>query len=106
MSQVQEKTAQKRKHTMAETAPDAEPSTKRAKKDGKVKKDKTRKEQKGKGLGKAGETGEFRVAQASLAVSVPPMFANNLREGVEEMLDSMLMRCVTSHLCTGRAKVM
>lgn len=35
---------------------------------------------------------EFRVVNASLVLSVPPVFASDLRTGVEEMLDSMVMR--------------
>ncbi|KAH9948666.1 hypothetical protein B0H21DRAFT_655967, partial [Amylocystis lapponica] len=54
-------------------------------KSGKAKKDKD----------KAGRAqGEFRVVQAVLAVSISPVFANNLRAGVDEMLDSMLMRYI------------
>lgn len=53
-----------------------------------------------KGKGKGRETdGGFRDVKASLVVSIPPVFAKNLRLGVEEMLDSMVMRCVgTSYL--------
>lgn len=36
--------------------------------------------------------GEFRVVNATIVLPVPPVFANNLRGGVEEMLDSMVMR--------------
>ncbi|KAL6305215.1 hypothetical protein BKA93DRAFT_749331 [Sparassis latifolia] len=49
---------------------------------------------KGKGKARADVDGEFRVVQASLAVSVPPVFASNLARGVEELLDSMLMRYI------------
>ena len=35
---------------------------------------------------------EFHVINASLVLSVPPVFASDLRSGVEEMLDSMIMR--------------
>ena len=38
--------------------------------------------------------GEFHVVKASLRLSVPPIFANNPRAGIEEMLDSMIMRCI------------
>jgi hypothetical protein len=41
---------------------------------------------------KAGE--EFRSVNASVVLAVPPVFANRLRSGVEEMLDTMIMRCV------------
>lgn len=38
-------------------------------------------------------TSEFLVTKATLKLSVPPVFASDLRAGVEEMLDSMIMRC-------------
>jgi len=38
--------------------------------------------------------GEFHVVKASLRLSIPPIFANNPRAGIEEMLDSMIMRCI------------
>ncbi|KAF5355189.1 hypothetical protein D9756_005231 [Leucocoprinus leucothites] len=38
--------------------------------------------------------GEFHVINASLRLSIPPIFANNPRSGVEEMLDSMVMRYI------------
>lgn len=40
--------------------------------------------------------GEFQVVKASLVLSVPPVFAANPRAGVEELLDSMIMRYVAS----------
>jgi len=36
---------------------------------------------------------EFCSVKASIVLSVPPVFANRLRYGVEEMLDTMIMRC-------------
>ena len=54
-------------------------------------------EKKVKNKGKAREgdaEAEFQVVQASLVVSVPPIFANNPHAGVQEMLDSMIMRRV------------
>lgn len=98
MSQISEQKTKKRKHAAA--AADAavglsEPSSKRSKTD-KVKKDKSSgKTKEGVSKGKEKETvaGEFRVVQATLPLSIPPVFANNLRAGAEEMLDSMLMRC-------------
>jgi len=36
--------------------------------------------------------GDFQVVKASLVLSVPPIFAANPRAGVEELLDSMIMR--------------
>jgi DNA-directed RNA polymerase I subunit RPA43 len=38
---------------------------------------------------------EFHVVKASLVLSIPPIFAGNPRAGVEEMLDSMVMRFAT-----------
>ena len=111
MSQHEAHKSKKRKHAATAVTPDtasAEPSIKRPKKekegdngkatkqgvradkgDGRVKAAKS----KGKGKGRATD-GAFRVVRASLTVSVPPVFAMNLRGGVEELLDSMLMRCV------------
>ncbi|KAF8557601.1 hypothetical protein OG21DRAFT_1434806 [Imleria badia] len=40
--------------------------------------------------------GEFCVINASLVLSIPPVFASDLRAGVEEMLDSMVMRYIPS----------
>ncbi|KAJ3853026.1 hypothetical protein EV368DRAFT_39708 [Lentinula lateritia] len=45
------------------------------------------------GKGKDKETA-FQVVQSSLVVSVSPVFASNPRIGVEEMLDSMIMRYI------------
>jgi DNA-directed RNA polymerase I subunit RPA43 len=36
---------------------------------------------------------EFCVVNASLVLSVPPVFAANPLVGIQEMLDSMVMRC-------------
>jgi DNA-directed RNA polymerase I subunit RPA43 len=48
---------------------------------------------KAKGKSRASNSsGEFRVINASLVLSIPPVFASDLRAGVEEMLDSMVMR--------------
>ena len=41
------------------------------------------------------EESEFKLINASLVVSIPPVFANNPRAGVEEMLDSLVMRSVS-----------
>ncbi|KAF8906583.1 hypothetical protein CPB84DRAFT_1770153 [Gymnopilus junonius] len=38
----------------------------------------------------------FQIVNASLVLSVPPVFAANPRAGVEEMLDSMIMRYIPS----------
>jgi DNA-directed RNA polymerase I subunit RPA43 len=50
---------------------------------------------KSKDKGKARESdaeAEFQTVKASLVVSVPPIFASNPHAGVQEMLDSMIMR--------------
>jgi len=94
MSQIIEKKAKKRKHSTAEIGQEVEPSTKRVKKD-KSKKDKSGTRDKGKARA-TDEDGEFRVVRASMLVSIPPVFANNLRGGVQEMLDSLLMRYITA----------
>ena len=99
MSQVAEHKPKKRKHAVAATDTTAgvsEPSSKRSKTE-KAKKDKSKsktKENVSKGKGKEAAAGQFRVVQASLPLSIPPVFATNLRAGAEEMLDSMLMRYV------------
>ncbi|KAF9071129.1 hypothetical protein BDP27DRAFT_1291887 [Rhodocollybia butyracea] len=46
-----------------------------------------------KDKGKGKETA-FQVVQSSLVVSISPVFSNNPRAGVEEMLDSMIMRYI------------
>ncbi|CCL99080.1 uncharacterized protein FIBRA_01093 [Fibroporia radiculosa] len=93
MSQlVVENASKKRKHIIADVEQDTEPSVKRAKKD-KLKKDKSVRKEKGKARARDDET-EFRVVQTSMVVSIPPVFASNLRAGVEEMLDSLLMRYI------------
>lgn len=55
--------------------------------------DAQRRTQKSKGKSPALDLpSEFRVINASLILSIPPVFASDLRAGVEEMLDSMVMR--------------
>ena len=86
----------KRKHAAAvDGAGGAESSTKRSRKDkdgpdGAKRREKTKVD---KGKGRATDDA-FRIVRASLTVSVPPTFAADLRGGVEELLDSMLMRYV------------
>ncbi|KAJ3796192.1 hypothetical protein GGU11DRAFT_789349 [Lentinula aff. detonsa] len=48
---------------------------------------------KGKGKGKGKETA-FQVVQSSLVISVSPVFSSNPRAGIEELLDSMIMRYI------------
>ena len=45
-----------------------------------------------KGKGKEIADSEFLSVRASVVLAVPPIFANRLRDGVEEMLDTMTMR--------------
>jgi DNA-directed RNA polymerase I subunit RPA43 len=66
---------------------DAERVTKKSRKDSKTKK-------KDQDKLETSAEGEFKVVNGSLIVSIPPIFANSPRTGVEEMLDSMVMRCV------------
>ncbi|KAJ3995151.1 hypothetical protein F5050DRAFT_1769446 [Lentinula boryana] len=47
----------------------------------------------GKGKGKGKETA-FQVVQSSLVISVSPVFSSNPRAGIEESLDSMIMRYI------------
>ncbi|KAG7446366.1 uncharacterized protein BT62DRAFT_114992 [Guyanagaster necrorhizus] len=47
------------------------------------------KDKKGKG-----RESDFHVVQASLVLSIPPKFADNPKSGVNEMLDSMVMRYI------------
>ncbi|GLB37135.1 putative SHS2 domain found in N terminus of Rpb7p/Rpc25p/MJ0397 [Lyophyllum shimeji] len=76
-----EPSTKKRKQTSTEAH--VELPAKKAKKEKREKKDK----------GKAKDT-EFHVVKTSLIVSIPPVFAGNPRAGVEEMLDSMVMRYI------------
>ncbi|KAI0329690.1 hypothetical protein GY45DRAFT_1324659 [Cubamyces sp. BRFM 1775] len=92
LQQAGEHKSKKRKHAAAEAGV-TEPSTKRSKKDKDAKR--LAKEQARVDKGKSRATDDaFRVVRASLTVSVPPAFAADLRGGVEEMLDSMLMRYI------------
>jgi len=74
-----------------------EPSTKRSKTEKASKKEHKEKKEKKKDKGKArDDEGQFKVFQATLALSIPPVFANNLKAGAEEMLDSMVMRHISA----------
>lgn len=68
----------------------ADALVKKSRKEDKSSKEKQKKKDK---KGKARDT-EFHVVKASLVLSIPPIFASNPRTGVEEMLDSMVMRSV------------
>jgi len=46
---------------------------------------------------KGKENDEFCSVNASIVLAVPPVFANRLRYGVEEMLDTMIMRYAYAH---------
>ena len=53
-----------------------------------------------KGKGKEVADSEFRSVRASVVLAVPPIFANRLRDGVEEMLDTMIMKyALWAHAC-------
>lgn len=97
MSELSHKT-KKRKHA---TEANGEPTPKRSKKDGTSKDAKSKEQKRDKGKARA-DSGEFKVLNATMSVSIPPVFANNLRTGAEEMLDSMVMRFVQTILreCT------
>lgn len=41
---------------------------------------------------------QFQIVNASLLLSIPPVFAANPRAGAEEMLDSMVMRYFSLYL--------
>ncbi|KAK0195322.1 hypothetical protein F5146DRAFT_1100866 [Armillaria mellea] len=75
----------KRKHTSP--APGEVP-VKKAKRDNDHSQKKT-KDKKGKG-----RESDFHVVQASLVLSIPPKFADDPKSGVNEMLDSMVMRYI------------
>jgi DNA-directed RNA polymerase I subunit RPA43 len=86
MSQLTQALTKKRKHSTQIPLESSLPFKK-------SKHDKKEKKSKDKGKSKAHGGSEFRVVNASLVVSIPPVFASNPRAGVEEMLDSMVMRC-------------
>jgi DNA-directed RNA polymerase I subunit RPA43 len=77
----------KRKHKTGDTK-NAQPS-KKLKKTEAVKSN-----DKGKGRDR-----EFQLVTSSMVVSVPPVFAGNPRAGVEEMLDSLIMRYIFWLFC-------
>jgi hypothetical protein len=74
-----------KKRKQANAANDAEAPSKKSKQE-----DKPNREKRVKKYKKANT--EFHVVKASLVISIPPIFASNPRAGVEEMLDSMVMR--------------
>ena len=51
-----------------------------------------------KGKDKENADSEFRSVRASVVLAVPPIFANRLRDGVEEMLDTMTMRSALRYM--------
>ncbi|KZP19833.1 hypothetical protein FIBSPDRAFT_911258 [Athelia psychrophila] len=69
------------------------PSKKHKKEKEKKSKGKAEGKKKDKGKSKAHES-EFKLVHASLVVSIAPVFAGDPRAGVEEMLDSMIMRYI------------
>ncbi|KAH9942444.1 uncharacterized protein BXZ73DRAFT_88017 [Epithele typhae] len=100
MSQPNAHKTKKRKHRDAPAAADAgaapSPPAKRPKKDKRAKEPAKPqpKPKQDKGKGRATDD-TFRVVRTALTVAVPPAF-KHLRDGVEEMLDSMLMRYIPS----------
>lgn len=90
-------TSKKRKPAAA--GPDLQPKKKAkiAVKNG----EKTKTKDKGKARQTDAEA-EFQTVTASLVVSVPPIFASNPHGGVEEMLDSMIMR--SAHVPTSKSR--
>ncbi len=94
MSQlVAEQRSKKRKLAAAADAasPAGEPSSKRSKKDKDAKRVEKEKAKLDKGKSRATDDA-LRVVRATLSIAVPPVFAADLHGGVEEMLDSTLMR--------------
>lgn len=89
---------------------DPSSSKKKSRKEARLKEGTTEKK-KGKGKLKEKEKAkeesakEFMVVSASLVVSIPPVFASNPRAGVEEMLDSMVMRYIAIFFPVMRTKV-
>ncbi|KAI0699572.1 hypothetical protein BC835DRAFT_539835 [Cytidiella melzeri] len=91
MSTMLEHKTKKRKHAAAETA--GHPSTKRPK-TGKDSQHNQTRDGKKKKKTREPTHGQFKVVRATLAISIPPVFASRPREGAEEMLDSVVMRYV------------
>lgn len=74
----------------------AKKARKEAKKDKKEKKNKSKSKHKSKtdvDLLSSAES-EFRSVKASVQLTIPPVFASKPHEGANELLDSMIMRCV------------
>lgn len=92
MSHAADHKTKKRKHAAAAAAAPAadEPSSKRSK----TEKGKDKAKDKARRRGTGAAPSQFRVVEAALRLSIPPVFAGNLRAGAEEMLDSMLMRYI------------
>jgi DNA-directed RNA polymerase I subunit RPA43 len=80
-----------KKRKQAATEVSGEPSTKRSKTVNEKAKH-SHKASKRKDEKKQPADGQFKVITATLAISIPPMFASKPREGAEEMLDSLVMR--------------
>ncbi|KIJ39493.1 hypothetical protein M422DRAFT_75853 [Sphaerobolus stellatus SS14] len=76
MTAVPSSPPKKRKHR--DDDPISGPSTKKSKKDKK----------------KKHHNSEFALIHASLVVSIPPVFASSPAQGIEEMLDSLVMRYI------------
>ncbi|KAJ7925219.1 hypothetical protein B0H13DRAFT_1975542 [Mycena leptocephala] len=81
--------SKKRKPTVADTGLQPKKKAKIAVRNG----EKSKSKDKGKARESDAEA-EFQTVKASLVVSVPPIFASNPHAGVQEMLDSMIMRYI------------
>ncbi len=82
--------AKKRKHHENEQT-DGGSSHKKARKD----KKQNKKREKGRAM-EGNANSAFRVVSASVVLSIPPVFAMEPMKGVNELLDSLVMRCVES----------
>lgn len=96
MSQQSQSHSRKRKQAaITETGgEDAQPAPKRSKhsSERKLKKDKLKAKVLSGHKTSSGSKGEFQTITSTLSVSIPPIYAMELRRGVQEMLDGMLMR--------------
>ena len=96
MSQSSQSQSKKRKQAAVTEAggEDIQPAPKRSKhsSEKKLKKDKSKAGPSTRHGTGSGSKGEFQTITSTLNVSIPPIYAMELRRGVQEMLDGMLMR--------------
>ena len=91
--------APKRKNPNDST--DVDHASKKARKEGKKEKKTKKDKSKSKSqlqtndVASSSSESEFRSVKASVQLTIPPVFATKPREGAQEMLDSMVMRCVS-----------